>query len=197
MTVVRSFLVLLLSLGLAACDADREKDQPQQAEPPSAAMPQSTAPAPDTLPAPAPAPAPAPVPPAGESAPPAPPPMPPAAPAPRSLPEPPAKPLERPRPSAPAEEADVSARQKRPEPTAPLDLSLPSETPSGFGLPTGSGDGERPGEPPALLPPLFESKGEANSFELGGRLITNEPGQEDEDSWHSVEGAELQLQFRR
>ena len=121
--------------------------------------------------------------------------MPPAAPAPRSLPEPPAKPLERPRPAAPAEEAAGAARQKRPEPTAPLDLSLPSETPAGFGLPTGSD--ERPGEPPALLPPLFESKGEANSFELGGRLITNEPGQEDEDSWHSVEGAELQLQFRR
>ncbi len=186
MTVVRSCLVLLLSLGLVACDADREKDQPQQPEPPAATLPQSTAPATDTPPAPAPAP----LPPAGETAPPAPPPVPPA---PSALPEPPSKPLERARP--PAAEAAVSARPKLAEPAAPLDLSLPSETPEGFGLATGSE--ALPGEPQALLPPLFESKGESNSFELGGRLITNEPGQADEDSWHSVEGAELQLQFRR
>lgn len=188
MTVVRSCLVLLLSLGLVACDADREKDQPQQPEPPAATLPQPTAPASDTPPAPAPAP----LPPAGETAPPAPPPVPPA---PSALPEPPSKPLERARPAAPAAEAAVSARPKLAEPAAPLDLSLPSETPEGFGLAAGSK--ALPGEPQALLPPLFESKGESNSFELGGRLITNEPGQEDEDSWHSVEGAELQLQFRR
>ncbi|MDP3978720.1 MAG: hypothetical protein Q8P85_12115 [Pseudomonas sp.] len=54
-----------------------------------------------------------------------------------------------------------------------------------------------PDEPPspALLPPLFRAEQAAESpFQLNGKLITNEQG---DDYWDSLEGAELQFEFRR
>ena len=46
-----------------------------------------------------------------------------------------------------------------------------------------------------LLPPLFEPKRSAvNPFQLSGRLLTNDG---DEDYWNSVDGAELQFEFKR
>lgn len=174
MNTVRSLLVLLLLFGLAGCDSASDK-------PPKAPAPAPVTPAPVAPPLPAP---PAVVPPPAP-APPAPPqevaPVAPRRAEPRSLPAPPAPPAEAP--------AAV--------PRAPLDLSLPSDLRERFPQP--SGTLESPAEPQPLLPPLFEQPNamQQNSFELGGRLITNEPGQADEDNWHSVEGAELQLQFRR
>jgi hypothetical protein len=54
-----------------------------------------------------------------------------------------------------------------------------------------------PDEPPspALLPPLFRAEQAAESpFQLNGKLITNEQG---DDYWDSLEGAELQFEFKR
>lgn len=79
----------------------------------------------------------------------------------------------------------------RPQPLPPvkLDLRLPAELVEQMefepleALPT---------EP--LLPPLFTEKPtEPGPFQLNGRLITNE---QSEDYWDSVEGAELQFEFR-
>lgn len=103
------------------------------------------------------------------------------------------KPAPRPPVSSPPPKASVPAV---PQPVAPLDLSLPDELLEPL-------PGEEPlqqaVEPQPLLPPLFGDQAqEPQSFELGGRLITNEgPAAADEDSWHELEGAELELRFRR
>lgn len=76
------------------------------------------------------------------------------------------------------------------EPKAPLDLSL---QPNVF-------DQLPPLEPlsdlsTTLLPPLFGEGGEPEGpFQLNGKLITNERG---EDYWQSLEGAQLQFEFKR
>ncbi|MBU0806318.1 MAG: hypothetical protein KKD30_08435 [Gammaproteobacteria bacterium] len=76
-----------------------------------------------------------------------------------------------------------------PEPAAALDLSL---HPNVF-------DPLQPLEPindlsTPLLPPLFGEKVQPDSpFQLNGKLITNE---RDEDYWQSVEGAQLQFEFK-
>lgn len=50
--------------------------------------------------------------------------------------------------------------------------------------------------PSTLLPPLFDEQRSArNPFQLQGKLITNERG--DQDYWQSLEGAELQFEFKR
>lgn len=73
---------------------------------------------------------------------------------------------------------------------APLDLSLPAEALQS--LP--------PQEPfndqtSSLLPPLFAEKPLPESaFQLNGKLITNERGDE---YWQSVEGAQLQFEFKQ
>lgn len=171
MNSVRSLLVLLLLFGLAGCDSASDK-------PPKAPAPAPVTPAPVAPPLPAP---PAVVPPPAPA-----PPSPPQEVAPRR-----AEPRSVPAPPAPPAEAPAAV------PREPLDLSLPSDMLERF--PQSRGTLESPAEPQPLLPPLFEQPNEMqqNSFELGGRLITNEQAEEDEDSWHSVEGAELQLQFRR
>lgn len=171
MSVVRVFFCVLLA-GLAACDGDK----PAAPEVPREAVREEGA---APLPAP-PVTAPPPVEPAPAEAPE----RSPAAPA-----EPAAPAVAAVRPPRPA----AAARVEKPLPLAPLDLSVPGELlerlPGEDGLPLT--------EPQPLLPPLFGDKVEQpQSFELGGRLITNER-EADEDSWHVVEGAELELRFRR
>lgn len=75
--------------------------------------------------------------------------------------------------------------EKAPEPQVPLDLSLPEELLETL----------QPLETPmemdsTLLPPMFREEPEENPFQLNGRLITKE--RQDE-----IEGAELQIQFKR
>lgn len=76
------------------------------------------------------------------------------------------------------------------QPPVVLDLSLPPEVFEPL----------QPLEPldyaPAkLLPPLFGEKVEPESpFQLNGKLITNERG---DDYWESVEGAQLQFEFKQ
>lgn len=176
MMVMRAFLGGLLLCGLVACDSDQSSPKAPASEPAEAVRPAPVEPAPP-VPVVEPEPAPEPVPEPVPEAQPAPPQKAPQVPsAPRSLGSP--------RAAAPS------------RPVAPLDLSLPSEVLERFKLPD-----EVPVEAlesPSLLPPLFVDKAnEPDSFELGGKLITSERPVADEDSWHSVEGVELQLQFRR
>ncbi|MGB4072910.1 hypothetical protein [Pseudomonas sp.] len=76
------------------------------------------------------------------------------------------------------------------QPPVVLDLSLPPEVFAPL----------QPLEPlddaPAkLLPPLFGEKVAPESpFQLNGKLITNERG---DDYWESVEGAQLQFEFKQ
>lgn len=171
MRVVRVFLCLLLA-ALAACDGDRpERPQPQ--------VPQREA---DQPPAPVVAPPPVVTPRAVEPSPAAPPVTA------RPLPERPATPIQA-VPSRPPVPASPVAPVM-----APLDLSLPDELLERLA-------DDQPlavAEPAPLLPPLFGDKPQApQSFELGGRLITSERSNDDEDIWHELEGAELELRFRR
>lgn len=181
MNVVRVFLCLLLA-ALAACDGDK----PAAPQPPREAVQEEEAP--PAVVAPSPVTAPRPVAPAPVETPVK---TPPAVAAP-ATPVPPPPVVVAPRPSRP----EAPTKADRPIPLAPLDLSLPEELlerlPSEEPL-------QEAVAPQSLLPPLFATPApEPQTFELGGRLITNEhPAPAEEDSWHSVEGAELELRFRR
>ncbi|QKE65708.1 hypothetical protein HNE05_10030 [Aquipseudomonas campi] len=88
--------------------------------------------------------------------------------------------------------AVAKARPVKPQPLPPakLDLRLPAELVEQMEL--GEPLQELPEQP--LLPPLFgEKPTEPGPFQLNGRLITND---QSEDYWDSVEGAELQFEFR-
>lgn len=185
MTVPRVLLCFWLLAGLAGCDS--EQAEPPRQPPATAEVPQapeqaaskaaeSAAPAAEVVPA-----------------------------TPRqSEPAIAPKPAIPPKPVAPVPspaETEPVAPAKPEAPAKPLDLSLPSEVAERFRLPSDEASlaVEAVEQPPALLPPLFEAQeAEQSSFELGGRLITSEhPQSEDEGYLDSVEGAELQLRFRR
>ena len=92
----------------------------------------------------------------------------------------------RPKAATPA----VATAQQEP-PKSKLDLSLPPELVER--LQAEDGGVETTLAP--LLPPLFEPKRPAvNPFQLSGRLLTNDGG---EDYWNSVDGAEVQFEFKR
>lgn len=81
------------------------------------------------------------------------------------------------------------APASEPEPTAPLDLSLHPNVFDPLQPLAPINDASMP-----LLPPLFGEKVEPESpFQLNGKLITNE---RDDDYWQSVEGAQLQFEFK-
>lgn len=99
-------------------------------------------------------------------------------------------PAEAPAPRAKPAAAALDKTVKEPEQSR-LDLSLPAE----FMKRTNAGHADDGAALAPLLPPLFETRQPAVSpFQISGRLITNEG---DEDYWNSVEGAELQLEFKR
>ncbi|NQD95133.1 hypothetical protein HP532_21000 [Pseudomonas sp. CrR25] len=88
----------------------------------------------------------------------------------------------------PAKPGKTTATQEAPK--SKLDLSLPPEV-----LEQLQAEDARDEALAPLLPPLFEEKQPAVSpFQLSGRLITNEG---DDDYWNSVDGAELQFEFKR
>ncbi|WP_256657808.1 hypothetical protein [Pseudomonas sp. 2FG] len=75
-------------------------------------------------------------------------------------------------------------------PKAKLDLRLPSDLAGQLEL----GESVDEATNKALLPPLFVEKPPAQSpFQLNGKLITND---REEDYWQSVEGAEVQFEFK-
>ena len=76
-------------------------------------------------------------------------------------------------------------------PAAPVDLSVPQELIDELRL----GEPIEAKNPEPLLPPLFIEKPKPQSrFQLNGRLLLNE--QIKDDYAKSVDGAELQLQFK-
>lgn len=138
-------------------------------------------------------------------APPAPPPVssspPPAPPAPPVEPVPAADPKPVPPPPAPAPKlvpptpAPIKPKEnlttvKAPVPKVTLDLSLPKDLVDQLE----PGDAKDDVQGQAVLPQLFAEKPAENSFGLNGKLITNE---RETDAWHSVEGAELQFEFKQ
>ncbi len=171
----RCLFVFLPLLALAACDNDPAPPI-VPVEPPK---PRVSTPAVPVAPAPV-------VAPAAEPA---------AEPAAKKASEP-AKPSQPPKPvvSKPAvkETSKASvAKAPVPVPKLELDLSLPTEMLE----PTESVESFSE-LPSTLLPPLFDEQNAAGSpFQLQGKLITNESG--DQDYWESLEGAELQFEFKR
>lgn len=76
-------------------------------------------------------------------------------------------------------------------PKTKLDLSLPPELVEQLNA---EDQGLETAMTP-LLPPLFEPRRPVeNPFQLSGRLLTND---DNKDYWDSVEGAELQFEFKR
>ena len=93
--------------------------------------------------------------------------------------------------SEPAQKKTPAANAVAPPvPELELDLSLPPEVleaPDSF---------DSFSQLPTLLPPLFGGEAaRSNPFQLQGKLLTNERG--DQDYWESLEGAELQFEFKR
>lgn len=116
--------------------------------------------------------------------------------------QPPAPPRQEPRVrTAPPDKAPEAARvlpkavhKPAPKvevlPADKLDLRLPDELVQRLEL---GAPLEQPEREP-LLPPLFvEKPAEPGPYQLNGRLITNDRV---DDYWDSVEGAELQIEFR-
>lgn len=168
---MRSIHLLCAALALtllAACD----KDTPSQPKAPPAPPPLTSSPAPEPA-----APVETPAVPESRPAPPAPAPTPQPAP----MPHVPAK------PAKPSTEPAVAA----PLPKAKLDLTLPKELEDQ--LQPIEVTAELPDQP--LLPQMFVEKPAPQSpFQLNGKLIHNE---REDDYWRSVEGAELQFEFKR
>ncbi len=117
-------------------------------------------------------------------------------------------------PKAPAVEAAVKPEAKAPSktpaqvkkpldpvvrhplPPVKLDLRLPKEMVRQ--LEPDESVSELDEEKP-LLPPMFGEKTGQSPFQVGGRLISREPNEREnnDDSWHSdIRGAELLFQFR-
>ncbi|WP_244216289.1 hypothetical protein [Phytopseudomonas daroniae] len=102
-----------------------------------------------------------------------------------------------PRKAAPDKAVERAKAEKKPQkvvqapPKTKLDLSLPPELAAKLEAEDQAAkDGLAP-----ILPSFFEEKKPSlNPFQLSGKLITGETG---DDYWDSIEGAELQFEFRR
>lgn len=103
-----------------------------------------------------------------------------------SKPVPPAKP---PVAAKPKPAAVPQPKPAEPEPKLALDLSVPQE------LFEQALESETREDLAPVLPPLFGEKPEVQSpFQISGRLISNERV---DDYWDSIEGAELQFEFKQ
>lgn len=94
-----------------------------------------------------------------------------------------------PQPAAKPKAEVGKAPRAKSESTPALDLSVPQE------LFAQALEGETREDLAPLLPPLFGEKPELQSpFQISGRLISNE---REDDYWDSIEGAEVQFEFKR
>ncbi|WP_242675309.1 hypothetical protein [Phytopseudomonas dryadis] len=165
----RLLLVLLLPLLSACGSGEQDEGAPQKKSEPAVVRSELVAPAP------------APATPAPEvKAPPLPEPKPQAQTAAPSVPAKPAAPAARP-----------AEKVTRTPPKTKLDLSLPAE----LAAQLNAEDQAVEERLAPILPPMFEEKAPSlDPFQLSGKLITSDRG---DDYWDSVEGAELQFEFRR
>ena len=86
--------------------------------------------------------------------------------------------------------AVIASKPEPAEPKAPLDLSLHTNVFDPLQPVAPLSDLSTP-----LLPPMFGEKVAPESpFQLNGKLITNE---RDDDYWQSVEGAQLEFEFKQ
>src|SRR3990167_8232542 len=86
--------------------------------------------------------------------------------------------------------AVVASKSEPAEPKAPLDLSLNTNVFDPLQPVAPLSDLSIP-----ILPPMFGDKDKTEEpFQLNGKLITNE---RDDDYWQSVEGAQLQFEFKQ
>ncbi|WP_408636965.1 hypothetical protein [Pseudomonas aestuarii] len=165
----RFLLLLLALLAMSACD-DEKSTTAVPAEPAKPAVSVVPPPVADAAPTPAPKPLTKPV---DQQA------------------SEPARPKPKPKPAVVSKPVAKKDSVVAAPPQADLDLSLPAdlfEELQSFVAPD-----ELPS--PALLPPLFRAEQAAESpFQLNGKLITNERG---DDYLDSLEGAELQFEFKR
>lgn len=92
--------------------------------------------------------------------------------------------------AAPSKKAPAKVRRAHKAAAKHLDLSLPPEMVKGldFGQPVAE-----PGDEPKLPPLFVEKPPEPSAFQLNGKLLTN---QKEADYLQSVEGAELQIEFK-
>lgn len=170
MTAMRYLLPILFAFLLSACGSDEQGgDVPRKSSEPAVV---TREPAANPVVEP-PAKAPAPV---EESAPKSQPPVPQ-----KATPD---KAVERAKAEKPQKVVQAPAKTK-------LDLSLPPELAAKLEAEDqAAADGLVP-----ILPSFFEEKKPSlNPFQLSGKLITGETG---DDYWDSIEGAELQFEFRR
>ncbi|QTS88522.1 hypothetical protein JLK41_10325 [Ectopseudomonas khazarica] len=94
-----------------------------------------------------------------------------------------------PQPAAKPKAEVGKAPRAKSESTPALDLSVPQE------LFAQALEGETREDLAPLLPPLFGEKPELQSpFQISGRLISNE---REDDYWDSIEGAEVQFEFKQ
>ncbi|MCY1401979.1 hypothetical protein D3C76_771780 [compost metagenome] len=92
-------------------------------------------------------------------------------------------------PRKPVKKPEKVAASKHPAPLAPVDLHLPSDLLLAS-TPAASAEPEK-----SLLPPMFVEKSNQAGFQLAGKLLHKEHARED-DYWQTVEGAELQFEFK-
>lgn len=101
----------------------------------------------------------------------------------------PAAPAKAPVAAKPKPVVATKAKPAEPESKLALDLSVPQE------LFEQALENETREDLSPVLPPLFGEKPEVQSpFQISGRLISNERV---DDYWDSIEGAEVQFEFKR
>ncbi|MBO3277077.1 translation initiation factor 2 [Pseudomonas schmalbachii] len=167
--MLRRFVVLLcLPLLLSAC-GDEEKAAPPPASP--AAAPQAVTPVVPPVPVARPEAAPA------------------AQPSAKTEPLPAKAGASAEAPRKPVKKPEKVAASKQPAPLPPIDMHLPSD------LVLASAAAAPVEAEKSLLPPMFVEKSSQGSFQLNGKLLHKEHARED-DYWQTVEGAELQFEFK-
>ncbi|PZW70013.1 hypothetical protein F471_01349 [Pseudomonas sp. URMO17WK12:I1] len=173
-------LPLCLAVLLSACGSDEQgKDVPRKNAEPAVAVEPAQVPAKPAEQSPEPAPQAAPA-------------------APTQAAEPQTEAVQKPAPAEPKKTAQRAKAQSKPAqkmaheaPKTKLDLSLPPELAAALDAEDKAAkDGVAP-----ILPAFFEErKPSINPFQVSGKLLTGELGSQ---TWDSVEGAQLQFEFRR